>query len=418
MEYDSYPFGRSEALTNDAIIATYVAGGSDYETILTRAGSFAVGQTIGTWVQVPGVSRAMVEQYQGRVLSIYDAGLSAEGTCGTFVLRIAFPISNFGTSLAMMLTALVGNDVSTAISARLVDIELHGKSKSLFRSPSLGVEDLRRLTGVQNRPFVLNMIKPCAGFAPEEGAKLFYQVALGGVDMVKDDELLASPGYNAVGVRVGHYLKAARTAAETTGHKALYLPNISGTPSQMMDNAKAVLEAGGRACLVNFVFGGLDALAELCDRYGKDLFILAHYAGIGVMSSADSGIASPVFIGLLPRLAGAHAVMTMAPDAKRPQTLYDFRRTVQMQRLPIEGVAPMVTAVGGGITPVSQKGLQEELGQDAIIGIGGAIQGHPMGATAGAQAAMAAVKATAAGKDLVQAARSCPALQKIIELWG
>jgi len=238
------------------------------------------------------------------------------------------------------------------------------------------------------------------------------------VDMVKDDELLASPGYNAVGVRVGHYLKAARTAAETTGHKALYLPNISGTPSQMMDNAKAVLEAGGRACLVNFVFGGLDALAELCDRYGKDLFILAHYAGIGVMSSADSGIASPVFIGLLPRLAGAHAVMTMAPDAKRPQTLYDFRRTVQMQRLPIEGVAPMVTAVGGGITPVSQKGLQEELGQDAIIGIGGAIQGHPMGATAGAQAAMAAVKATAAGKDLVQAARSCPALQKIIELWG
>ena len=32
-----------------------------------------------------------------------------------FILQIAFPIANFGASLPMILTTLLGNDVSTSI---------------------------------------------------------------------------------------------------------------------------------------------------------------------------------------------------------------------------------------------------------------------------------------------------------------
>lgn len=417
MRCDRYPYGRAEALAEDAVIATFVTYGMGYAQVLERAGRFAVGQTVGTWVKVPGVSDSMTEHYQGRVLAVYDAGLGADGECANFVLRIAFPAANFGGSLTMLLTALMGNDVSTALRARLVDIELAAGAAGRFRGPQMGMDELRRLTGVHGRPVVLNMIKPCAGFTPQEGARFFHKVALGGMDMIKDDELLGSPDYNEVGERFRAYSQAAEAAYEQTGHKTLYLPNISGAPSQMLENARALVDAGAKACLVNFVFGGADALRELSDAFGDKLFLMAHYAGVGALGAYDSGIANPVFIGLLPRLAGAHAVMTMAPP-DQPRALYDFRRTVQAQRLPMEGIRPLVTAVGGGITPVSQQRYQEELGGDTIIGIGGAVQGHPMGTTAGAQAAMAAVAATAQGIPLCEAAADCEPLARAIELWG
>ena len=418
MRFDSFPFGRPEELNEPAVVATYLASGTSYGEVLARAGSFAVGQSIGTWVEVPGISEGMIRHYQARVLSVMEAGPEAEDMCSRFVLRIAFPMVNFGGSLTMLLTALVGNDVSTALRARLVDLEFVCGGTENFSGPSKGIAELRELTGVWDRPLVLNMIKPCAGFTPAEGAKLFEQVALGGVDLIKDDELLASPDYNPVLERYRAYAETAKAVFEKTGRRPLYLPNLSGTPSQVMECAAALCDAGAKACLVNFVFGGLDTLLELTRRFGDRLFILGHYAGAAVMSGRDSGIANHVMLGVLPRLAGAHGVMTMAPQMDVPATLFDFWRTVQAQRLPMGPLAPMTATVGGGITPVSQAVYQRELGADAIIGIGGAIQGHPMGARAGAQAAMAAVKATAQGIPLREAAVCCEPLAQALRLWS
>lgn len=418
MRYDEQPFGRPEDIGEPAVVASYAVSGPDYGAILERAAVFAIGQTIGTWVRVPGISENMIRSYQGRVISVLDSGQGADGQCSTFVLRIAFPAANFGNSLAMLMTALVGNDVSTALHARLIDLEFAGGYKPGYRGPRQGIDELRALTGIRSRPLVLNMIKPCAGFTPEEGAKLFAQAAMGGVDLIKDDELLGSPGYNRVLDRFRSYEAAAADVYEKTGRRPVYLPNITDTPSRMMEHAEALYQAGAKACLVNFIFGGLDALKDLTDQYGDKLFIMGHYAGVGVMNAWNNGIANSVMLGLLPRLAGAHAVMTMAPLPGNPASHYDFRRTVQAQRLPLGEIAPLVTAVGGGITPISQEAYQKELGKNTIIGIGGAIQGHPLGATAGAEAAMAAVKAAAEQIPLEEAARVCKPLAAALELWG
>jgi 2,3-diketo-5-methylthiopentyl-1-phosphate enolase len=260
------------------------------------------------------------------------------------------------------------------------------------------------------------MIKPCTGFSPEEGARLFYDCASGGVDLIKDDELLGSPAYNTVYKRTKAYLKAADEAYEKTGKHTVYFPNISGTPSRILGNAAAVLEAGARACLVNYVFGGLDSLFELTEQFGDSLFIMAHYAGLAALSADTTGIADNVFIGTLPRLAGAHSVMTPFPNKNDPRAVYEFHRTIQAQTLPLGDTSKVLPAVGGGVTPVNQAYIQELLGKEIIIGIGGAIQGHPMGTTAGATAAMEAVKATARGIPLREV--NHPALNRAIELWG
>lgn len=413
MDLTNKPFAAIEQVTYPCVIATYETKAPKDVDIFRRVANFAVGQTIGTWIPVPGITEEMINAYQGSVLSVEKTAQTASDI--HYTVKIAFPTANFGGSLTQLMTALVGNDVSTSMRSKLVDLTVYNNGEADFSTPKQGMAQLRELTGVQDRPIVLNMIKPCAGYTPEEGAKMFREVALGGVDLIKDDELLGSPVYNHVQDRTRLYTRVSEQVYEQTGHRTIYLPNISGRASQILDNARRVIDAGAKACLVNFVFGGLDTLLELNEQFGKDLFILAHYAGLSVM---EYGISNGVFLGTLARLAGAHAVMTMCPNPADAVAMADFNNTVRMQQCACGSVNPVVTTVGGGITPINQVWIQKALGNDTIIGIGGAIQGHPMGTTAGAQAAMAAVSATAKGIFMQDAAKKCKALEKAIELWS
>lgn len=413
MNINEKPFVPLDKVTYPCVIASYeTAAGKDVD-IYRRVANFAVGQSIGTWIPVPGITEEMIDAYQGSVVAVEKTGES--GDMANYLVKIAFPTANFGGSLTQMMTALVGNDVSTAMRSKLVGLEPYNGGEVDFSAPAKGIAELRALTGAYERPVVLNMIKPCAGYTPAEGAKMFREVALGGVDLVKDDELLGSPVYNAVGERTALYTRVAKEVYEITGKETIYLPNISGRPSQLMDNAKRVIDAGAKACLVNYVFGGLDALLELNERFGKELFILGHYAGLSVM---EYGISNGVFLGTLARLAGAHGVMTMCPNPNDAVGMSDLENTVGMQRGLCGSLAETVTAIGGGVTPINQQWIQRKLGNDIIIGIGGAIQGHPMGVSAGAQAAMKAVAAAAAGVSLENAAADCAPLAKAIELWS
>lgn len=415
-EFLELPFARQESQAHGWITAVYQVRDTDYETVAQRCASFAVGQSIGTWVEVPGITQQMIEERQARILGIYET--SFEDEAPIFILRLSFPTVNFGNSISMMLTALVGNDVSTSLAVRLVALEYPDAHLDGYTGPKLNMANLRGITGVEaKRPLVLNMIKPCTGFSPEEGAKLFREVALGGVDMIKDDELLGSPSYNQVKDRVKLYLKEAQEVSDITGKRTLYIPNISGTPKQIAENVEAILDAGARACLFNFIHSGLDILKEVCDQFGEDLFIMGHYAGSSVFAGMATGISDAVMVGTLPRLCGAGAVMTMMPNRSQKVALYNYLQTIQAQVLDLGHITPMIPTVGGGITPQDLTGIQKELGSNSIIGIGGAIQGHPLGSTAGARATMMAVECVARGDDLAQAARENEELAIALSAW-
>lgn len=420
LPYFALPFAHPESVgEGDYVVATYLAHGLAEEQVLGRVGNFATGQTVGTWVPVPGITPEMLEEHGARVIACYPVSAAPDRAGeGTYLLRVAFPRVNFGVSFAMLLTALVGNDASTALRAKLVDVELTGKALEAFPGPAHGVEGLRRLTGVEGRPLVMNMLKPCTGYPPEVGAELFYAVGRGGVDLIKDDELLGNTGFNGVVQRVKAYLAAARRIKEETGRAPLYLPNITDRPERMRENARAVLEAGAQGVMVNFVLTGFDALASLAAEFGRDLFFLGHFAGAGIIGQGEQGIDIPVLLGRLPRLAGADAVVTMYPAGSRGPGYFDLLRTVQAHRLPMGRLKPVWSVVGGGVTPLHVSHLFRELGPDIIIAVGGGIQGHPQGATAGARAVMQAVEAAVAGRDLAEAAQEHPELRQALEHWG
>ncbi len=408
--YFDLPFDNEENIASgDYVIATYLVSGVNEQDALARAGKFAIGQTVGTWVELPGITRSMVEGYQARVLSLEL--IPAEPVCT--VLRVAFPAHNL-PSFAMLQTALVGNDVSTALSVKLLDISLTQSAMKRYQGPKQSVSGVRALTGVIDRPLVLNMIKPCIGYSAEEGAKLFTQSAMGGVDLIKDDEVLAEIPILSVMQRVRAYATEAQRVKEARGTAPVYIPNITGRPGYMRKTAQMLVDEGVKMAMVNFVTTGLDAFAELTEEFGDKLAFLAHYAGAGMMSSAYLGYANPVLLGTLARLAGADMVMTMYPGAPGSHGYLEFLKTVQKQKLPLGSIKPIFTVVGGGVTPLNLAAVIREIGNDVILGVGGAIQGHPMGAKSGAEATMAAVNAAHAGIPLEEAAKDCPSLAAVL----
>ena len=122
------------------------------------------------------------------------------------------------------------------------------------------------------------MIKPCLGYSPEVGADLFYETGRGGVDLIKDDEVMGNTTLSGVEGRVRAYLQAAKRIAEETGRSPVYIVNITDRPARMRENASSG-PCGAQAVMVNFVTAGLDSLAELTASSAKASVSLATTPG-------------------------------------------------------------------------------------------------------------------------------------------
>jgi ribulose 1,5-bisphosphate carboxylase large subunit-like protein len=386
-------------VTRVELVATYLARlpeGREQEA----AEAFATGQTIGTWTPVPGITDEMREGHGGRIVELRAlegdeeiAGEPVEGA--TSLLRVGFPTVNFGPQFPMLITTLLGNDPSTSIAARLVDIVVPPSFAESFPGPRHGVAGWRRVTGVVGRPIVLNMIKPCTGYPPEVGARFVEESARGGVDLIKDDELLADPSFARVADRARAYAAALDRVAADTDHRARYVANVTTRAARLIDTARAALDGGADALMVNGLATGLDAVQALAEAE-LGVPILVHTAGIETFTTPTAGgYGHRLLLARLARLAGADGVLSSTPWAPRPLEMSRYRAVLEGCRDDWQGLRPTLPMVGGGIRADHVASLVEVGGIDLMIGVGGAIQGHPDGTAAGGRAVMDAVGAAA-----------------------
>ncbi|MFV0457907.1 MAG: RuBisCO large subunit C-terminal-like domain-containing protein [Actinomycetales bacterium] len=406
----------------DYVLASYYLELDPAIDILDKAVGFAVGQTLGTWVEVPGVTDEMRARHRGKMVKVLalppvDLSSQEDGPTRSYLIQIALPTINFGAEFPQLLTTLLGNDASTSVQAKLVDLELPDSYLAQFPGPQFGIDGLRELSGVRERPLLLNMIKPCTGLAPSDAAAIFYETALGGVDFIKDDELLGSPSYSPVTERVREFTKAATAAAQVTGTETIYIPNITTRPDHLLDNARAAVDAGARAVMVSFASVGYGMLQALAETVGVP--ILGHYASAGMFYEGPrSGMSSTVALGLLPRLAGADLVMLNTPYGGYPMAHHQYIVTALSLSAARPHLKPAMPIMGGGVHPGMVGTFVRELGPDIMLAAGGAVQGHPDGASAGVRAMRAAAEAAVAGRDVRDAAAEHPELATALDLWG
>jgi len=408
---------------DEYIIGTYTVTYPAVFPMPRLAPLLAVEQSTGTWVPVPGETPEMRRHHIAKVIGVYEipdyeytvpGGLQDRN----WVVQIAFPEVNIGSQIPMMLTAVVGN-ISMAGQIKLVDIRLPRKYVDGFKGPKFGIEGVRKLLGVKKRPLLNNMVKPCTGYPLEVGAELFKLAALGGCDIVKDDELIADASFNSLKGRVKRYMEIEKQVFEETGEHTLYTANVSDSVPKIFKNAKRAVELGVNAIMVNYIAVGLPVLQALAEDPEINVPILGHMDVAGALyMSPYHGMSSHLVLGKLPRLAGADIVVIPAPYGKAPVISEKFAAVARNLTYPLYDIKPAWPMASGGITPSMVPKVMQELGNDIVIGSGGGIHAHPNGPIAGGKAFRQAIDATLKGISLEEYAKTHKELAASIQAWA
>ncbi|TYP72643.1 2,3-diketo-5-methylthiopentyl-1-phosphate enolase [Paenibacillus methanolicus] len=386
-----------------------------------KALGIAVGLTVGSWTDLPEARKAEMEKHLGKVISVTVHESEGAKPGERYAdLKIAYPDVNFSRDIPALLVTAFGK-LSMDGRIKLLDLEFSESFASAFPGPKFGLAGVRELLGVHDRPLLMSIFKSVIGHDLEGLREQFYKQALGGVDLIKDDEILFENPLTPLEKRVETCMAAARLAEQETGQKLLYAVNLTGPTSQLVANAKRAVAAGANALLFNVLAYGYDALHMLSSDPEINVPIAAHPSLAGAFyPSPHYGIAAPLLLGKLMRLAGADLVLFPSPYGSvvmpKEENLA-VQAALINPALPVRASMPVPSA---GIHPGLVPLILRDFGRDVVVNAGGGIHGHPMGTAAGGQAFRQAIAAAEQGLSLPEAAKQTgnEALQTAIDLWG
>ncbi len=324
-----------------------------------RAEAIAREQT----VEVPRVvvrKRFIEEEIMGRVASVARESESHS------LVTIDFPLTATARDPAQLLNVLFGN-TSLHPDAECVDAEFPASLLDALSGPCFGLPGLREVTGTQGRALSCTAVKPM-GHSSAELAQLAHTFALAGIDVIKDDHGLADHDFCPFEARVTACLEAVERAADETGRRALYVPNLIGTPSRVAAQLDFAQQRGARAVMVSPMLIGLPAFHELCHER-SDVPVLAHPAFGGAQR-----FASDFLFGSLLRLYGADAVIFVGYVGRFATPREVCASLAKRLRAPWGALPPALPVPGGGVELENTHELLDFYGPDTLLLSGGSLQ--------------------------------------------
>ena len=372
------------------------------------AGGIAAESSIGTWTDITTVKPYIME-LKATVFSI-------EGnTC-----KIAYPAGLFESgNMPNILSSVTGNvfGLDALKHLRVNDIHFPKELAESFMGPKYGVEGVREITGVKDRPLVGTIIKPKLGLNTEDHAEVAYNAWFGGCDIVKDDENLSSQSFNTFKDRVVKTLEMRDKAEDETGEKKVYLVNVTAPTSILLERSDFVKDQGGRYIMIDIITCGFSTLQQLREQ-DLELVIHAHRAGHAAFTrSLQHGINMSV-IAKVSRLLGVDQLHVGTAVGKMSETREEVETNIKALTEPMYRIKPVLPVASGGLHPGMLPELMDIFGGDFVIQAGGGIHGHPDGSTSGAKAMRQAVEAVKQGVSLKEYAQSHVELSLALKTWS
>ena len=289
---------------------------------------------------------------------------------GVYAAELSFAIELVGGELTQLLNVFFGNS-SLLPNVRLERIGLSPGLARRFPGPRYGSRGLRRVLDVPAGPLLSTALKPL-GLGPEELAAMAYRLALGGVQLIKDDHGLADQAFAPFEARLEAVTAAVARAERESGMKAVYAPNVTAPGEETLRRARLAREAGAGAVMVAPGLVGFDRMERLAREVG--LPVLSHPAFLGgFVPKGDGGVAHYALFGQLQRLAGADVVIFPNYGGR-----FAFRREECAAinaglKDELAGLAPAFPAPGGGMSLERVPEMRELYGDDLVFLIGGAL---------------------------------------------
>jgi ribulose-bisphosphate carboxylase large chain len=227
---------------------------------------------------------------------------------GRFEAVISYAVEVTGGELTQLLNVVFGNS-SIKPGIRVERLELSDGLLAGFKGPRFGQSGLRDYVKVYEQPLLCMALKPM-GLSAEVMAELAYQIALGGIHIIKDDHGLTDQPFCRFEDRVGRCAEAVAKANRETGQRCIYMPNVTAPAHLLMKRARFAKDAGAGGLMVSPGLVGLDTMRMLADDDRLALPIMSHPALQGsFVMSPECGISHYTIYGQIVRLAGGDATI-------------------------------------------------------------------------------------------------------------
>lgn len=416
--------------SQDRVVARYLVE-SPYP--LEKAAELIAGeQSSGTFVKVPGETPELMERFGARVVSITPLdtvdqpalpGCKPANAQSTRYQRgeivISFPLHNFGPSLPNLFTTVAGNlfELQQLSGVRLLDLNLPDAFSAHYPGPAFGIQGTRKMVNVYGRPLIGTIVKPSIGLSTDALRIRVRELALAGLDFIKDDELCGNPPYAPLAERVAAVMDEIERAADATGKKVMFAFNITGDIDELRRAHDLVLSHGGNCVMVAINSVGLAGVAWL--RRHSALPIHGHRATIGALSRCPLlGIGFTAYQKLA-RLAGVDHLHVGGLDSKFYQHNDEVTQSIKDCLTPMFGGYTVMPAVSSAQWAGSATSTYAASGTVDLLHLaGGGIVAHPGGAAAGVRSMQQGWEAALAGVDLASYARTRPELRAAIDMFG
>jgi len=391
-------------------------------SLAEAAEAIAGEQSSGTFVRVPGETAQLVERARARVESITPLEpASAPSLPGAQPLGgsyergevvISFPLGNVGTNLPLMLTTMMGNlfELQQLSGIRMVDFDPPPELGEGFAGPQFGIAGTRRLAGVEDRAFIGTIVKPSVGLSPEQTAELVRELAVGGVDFIKDDELQANAPHSPFEDRVRAVTRVLEEHADRTGKRVMYAFNVTDQLEAMYRHHDRVHELGGTCVMVSL--NSVGPVAAKAFRDHAQLPIHGHRNGWGMLTRHPAlGMSFTVYQKIW-RMIGVDHLHVNGLGNKFWEPDDSVLESIHACRTPLLGGLPVLPVISSGQTVWQvHRTYASTKSVDLMFLAGGGIMAHPGGPAAGVTAIRQAWEAALMDVPIEQHAKQHPELE-------
>jgi ribulose-bisphosphate carboxylase large chain len=363
---------REDINQQDYFFVTYFL--QSKTTLKDAAWNLAIGQSVGN----PNVRNEWeTDELFDNHSCIVVNNDNLEEKSGTVV--IAFPVINidFDTDgVSHLLVNIMGGqlDIDIIEKCHVKDILFPEQVLSKFKGPKFGIQGIREFTGVQDKPVLGSIIKPKTGITPQVLLEMVKQLVEGGVNFIKEDEILSNPSFCKIEDRVPlimDYLK---------DKQVIYSVSIHADYPYILDRVKQVHELGGNSVHVNF-WCGLGVYKAIRDL---DLPIFLHFqkSGDKIFTNRNHDFYIDwIVVCKLAALMGVDFI-----HAGMIGGYYKWEEEETVDAVKVLNSLGTMPALSCGFHPGLTDWVTSKVGNDYMANVGGAIHGHPNGTVAGATA--------------------------------
>jgi len=394
----------------DDLVTSFYVEPAKGITVKKAAEHIASESSIGTWTDV-ATMKPHIKKLGAKVFFIK----------GNWI-KIAYPSQLFEPgNMSQILSSIAGNifGMKSVRNLRLEDVIFPYKLVRSFKGPKFGIQGIRKLLWIRQRPLVGAIIKPKLGLNESEHAKVAYDAWTGGCDIIKDDENLTNMSFNNFKRRVLLTLRARNLAQRETGEYKVYMPNITAETEEMMRRAEFVKQQGGKYVMVDIITCGWSALQTLRNYNEKlNLVLHAHRAGHAALTRNPKQGISMLVIAKIARLIGIDQLHIGTIIGKMEGSKSDIQRVRDSLKEKLYNIKQVFPVASGGLHPGHVPALVKLFGKDIIIQMGGGVHWNKRGTKYGAMGARQAVEAVMQKVSLKEYAKTHLELKEALDKFG